>query len=311
MKQIILIVCIWVVFPTCTPNTQEEESNYLSFPDTEALHLFFQYNKNASPIIQGHRGTIENGLPENSIGAFEYVLEQMPAVFEIDPRLTKDSMIVVFHDATLERNSMGKGRVIDHTWKELQQLRLKNAKGEATEYKIPTLAEVLEWARGKTVLVLDKKDVPLQMIADIIRKYDANNYVINMVRSPEDARFYFDDEPMRMFSVSIRKLETFYSYKEAGIPPKQMFACIGTEITEETIVLCRLLAGKGIRCLMATATTYDKLDTLEKRADAYRAIIDTGVTILESNYLVEVGKALSVAKGKSKSKLKTSLLLYQ
>lgn len=279
-----------------------EKYNYLSFTDSKALHRYYQYCKNASPIIQGHRGTIENGLPESSIASFEYVLEQMPAVFEIDPRLTKDSVIVVFHDAILERTSTGKGRVIDYTWEELQKLYLKNADGEETEYKIPTLAEVLEWARGKTVLVLDKKDVPLHMIADIIREYDANNYVINMVRSPEDASFYFEDEPRRMFSVSIRNSETFYSYMEAGIPPTQMFACIGTEITEETEDLCSMLAKNGIRCLMAIASSYDKQGTMGERAKSYREIIDSGVTILESNFPVEVGKALYVLNPNIKNK---------
>jgi len=292
MKQIILIICVLIAFTTCTPSTQEKEINYLSFPDNEALYSFFQYNKLASPIIQGHRGTIENGLPENSIAAFEYVLEQIPATFEIDPRLTKDSMIIVFHDATLERNSTGKGKVIDHTWKELQQLHLKNVKGEVTEYKIPTLAEVLEWARGKTVLVLDKKDVPLRMIADIIRKYDANNYVINMVRSPEDARFYFEDNRQRMFSISMRSPDDIDAYRRIGIPFNQMFACIGTTIREENKVLYSILHLHGVRCLIATATTYDKLDSEEQKAQAYRNIIEDGVSIIESNFPVEVYKAV-------------------
>jgi glycerophosphoryl diester phosphodiesterase len=291
MKQIILIICVLIVLPTCISNTQDG-SNYLSFPDNEALYRFFKYNRNAPPIIQGHRGTIENGLPENSIAAFEYVLEQMPATFEIDPRLTKDSMIVVFHDATLERTSTGEGRVIDHTWRELQQLRLKNAKGEVTEYKIPTLGEVLEWARGKTLLVLDKKDVPLNMIADIIRKYDANNYVINMVRSPEDARFYFEDDPQRMFSVSMRSPEDVHLYTNIGIPLNQMFACIGTSVKEENIELYSLLHSHCIRCLIATASTYDKLDSEEQRAKAYRNVINDGASIIESNYPVEVYKAI-------------------
>ncbi len=293
MKQIELIICVLIAFTTCTPSTKEKESNYLSFPDNEALYSYFQYNINASPIIQGHRGTIENGLPENSIAAFEYVLEQMPATFEIDPRLTKDSIIVVFHDATLERNSTGEGRVIDHTWNELQQLHLKNAKGEATEYKILTLAEVLEWARGKTVLVLDKKDVPLQMIADIIRKYDANNYVINMVRSPEDARFYFEDNRQRMFSISMRSPDDIDAYRRIGIPFNQMFACIGTTIREENKVLYSILHLHGVRCLIATATTYDKLDSEEQKAQAYRNIIEDGASIIESNFPVEVYKAVT------------------
>src|SRR5690606_5968659 len=121
-------------------------------------------------------------------------LSQMPAVFEIDPSLTRDSVIVVFHDATLDRTTNGTGKVSAYTWAELQKLRLKNAKGVLTEHKIHTLAEVLEWARGKTALVLDKKNVPLEMIAATIREHNANSYVMNMLRSTEDALFYYNED---------------------------------------------------------------------------------------------------------------------
>jgi len=294
MKYLGLIVYISFLFSSCASKAPEGKKNYLSFPDNEALYDFYRYREHMPVLVQGHRGTIENRLPESCIAAFEYVLERIPAVFEIDPRLTKDSVIVVFHDNTLERTTNGQGEVKDHTWAELQQLRLKNAHGELTDHRIPTLAEVLQWAREKTILILDKKDVPLQMIADIIRAYDANHYVINMVRSPEDARFYYDDNPERMFSVSIRKPEVFDAYMQAGIPKTQMFACIGTEINEDTEALCKLMKENGIRCLMATASSYDKIDHPEERAEAYRRIVEAGVTIIESNYPLELNKALAV-----------------
>ncbi|MDR0574549.1 MAG: glycerophosphodiester phosphodiesterase family protein [Tannerella sp.] len=288
-----MINSILIAFLTCTLHGQpDSNTNYLSFSDHEALFHYYRYDKNSAPIVQGHRGTREDGLPENSIAAMEHVLKHFPAVFEIDPRLTKDSVIVVFHDDRLERTSTGTGRVIDYTWRELQQLHLKNAKGEITEYKINTLAEALEWARGKTVLVLDKKDVPLKMIADIIRKYNANNYVINMVRSTEDALFYYRDDPRRMFSVSIRKPEVFYEYMKAGIPKTQMFACIGVEINDDTENLCRLMRENGIRCLMAMAPVYDRLKTPDERAQAYRKVVGMGVTMLESDYPIATGVAI-------------------
>ena len=298
MKHLISIFSILVLFTSCCHTEREVKDHYLSFADSEALHDFFRYREGAPPIVQGHRGARENGLPENSIAAMEYVLEQMPAIFEIDPRLTKDSVIVVFHDATLDRTTDGTGRVADYTWAELQQLSLKNAAGEVTPHKIPTLTEVLEWARGRTALLLDKKDVPLQMIADMIRLHDANNYVINLVRSPGDAAFYFNDEPRRMFAVSIRTPGAFPAYMEAGIPASQMFVCIGVEINEHTEQFCTLMRGHGIRCLMAASSTYDKLPTAEERAEAFRKIIESGVTILESNYPVETGKALGIIKDK-------------
>lgn len=294
MKKIAFGICGLVFLFSCSfQGQQEEESHYLSFADTEALYDFYRYQEDAQPILQGHRGTRENGLPENSIAAMEYVLQQMPAVFEIDPRLTKDSVIVVFHDATLDRTTNGAGKVIDHTWEELQQLNLKNNKGEITEHKISTLAEIFEWANGKTALLLDKKDVPLKMIADLIRQYDANNYVISLVRSPEDAAFYFHDEPTRMFAISFREPETFQSYMELGIPTRQIFACIGTEISEKTDEINEIMRGYGIRSLISAAPTYDKLETEEERTKAYRKVIESGITILESDYPVGLGEALS------------------
>src|SRR5690606_13642365 len=75
--------------------------NYFPFKSSEDLYDFYRYRPGATPtLVQGHRGTVEHGLPESSIAAMEYVLSMMPSVFEIDPRLTKDSVIVVFHDAT-------------------------------------------------------------------------------------------------------------------------------------------------------------------------------------------------------------------
>ena len=294
MQKLIAGCYILIFLLSCSSKiVQEEGPYYLSFEDSKALHRFYQYGEGeVTPIVQGHRGTIENDLPESSIVSFEYVLAQTPAVFEIDPRLTKDSVMVVFHDATLERTTNGKGKLIDHTWEELQELRLKNKKGEVTEHKIHTLAEVLEWARGKTALILDKKDVPLEMIAAIIREHNANSYVMNMVRSTEDALFYYNDDPERMFSASIRKSETFQEYIDAGIPKTQLFACIGTEITDETSALCNLLRKNGVRSLLAAAQVYDEIPDSEKRAEAYREIIAAGVTIIESNYPVEMGNAI-------------------
>lgn len=281
-----------VLFSCSSQEQQEDGPYYLSFADTEALYDFYSYREGAAPIVQGHRGTRENGLPENSIAALEYVLQQMPAVFEIDPRLTKDSVIIVFHDATLDRTTNGTGKVIDHTWEELQQLNLKNKNGEVTEHKIPTLAEVFEWAKGKTALLLDKKDVPLKMIADIIREHDANNYVVSLVRSPEDAAFYFNDEPKRMFAISFREPEAFQPYLELGIPTHQIFACIGTSISEKTDEINEMMRGYGIRSLISAAPTYDKLETEEERAEAYRKVIESGISIIESDYPVEMGNAI-------------------
>lgn len=79
----------------------------LKFDDVTQLRDFFKYTGNGSIIVSGHRGGYEEGYSENCIEGLENVLKQMPAFFEIDPRLTKDSVIVLMHDATLDRTTTG------------------------------------------------------------------------------------------------------------------------------------------------------------------------------------------------------------
>lgn len=263
----------------------------LDLKSAKGIHEFFKYEP-LKVVISGHRGTVELGLPENSIASMEKVLEHTTAFFEIDPRLTKDSVVILIHDATLDRTTNGKGKVSDYTWKELQQLRLKDKDGNLTEHRIPTLVETIKWAEGKTILNLDKKDVPLELIAQIIKEHNAYHFVMVTVHSAEQAAFYLKQNPDQMLSVHIRTLEKFEEYKNAGIPFDRMIAYIGPNIRPENQELYRLLHAEGVMCMISSASTYDKLPTQEERSAAYRAIIADGASILESDFPIEVSRVL-------------------
>src|SRR5690606_2097264 len=211
---------------------QKESLQQIEITTPKKLHKFFQYKEGSVPIISGHRGGMVEGFPENSIATFENTLKYTPAFYEVDPRLTKDSVIVLMHDATLDRTTTGTGKLADYTWEEIKQLKLKDPQGNITEYSIPKLEEVIEWARGKTILNLDKKDVPREMIADILKKHKAFGFVMLTVHSPEQARFYLDRDSRSMFSAHIKTPEVFEKYQKAGIPWKQVMAYIGPEIKE-------------------------------------------------------------------------------
>lgn len=254
------------------------------------LHDFFRYESQKA-VISGHRGTVESGLPENSIASMAHVLSHTPAFFEIDPRMTKDSIVILMHDETLDRTTNGKGKVADYTWAELQQLRLKDRDGKITEHRIPTLSETIEWARGKTILNLDRKDVPLEVTADLIAKHHAHHFVMVTVHSPEQAQFYLDLNPDQMLSSHIRTVAQFEAYQQAGIPFNRMIAYIGPDIKIENRALYERLHAEGVMCMVSAAPTYDRLPSVEERAAAYRAILADGATILESDFPVEVANA--------------------
>ncbi|MGA0555187.1 glycerophosphodiester phosphodiesterase family protein [Larkinella sp. VNQ87] len=256
------------------------------------LHRFFRWTGKDIPIVSGHRGGMVSGFPENSLATFENTLKYTPAFFEIDPRLTKDSVIVLMHDATLERTTTGTGRVSEHTWEELQKFRLKDTEGQVTDYRIPTLAEAIEWARGKTILNLDKKDVPFPMIAALLRKHQADAFVMLTVHSAAEAAYYYKDNPNRLFSAHIKTPQVIAEYEKAGIPWAQVMAYIGPDVKPENQTMYELLHAKGVMCMISAAPTYDKLTTPEARAAAYRRVFEDGASILESDRPIEVADAI-------------------
>ncbi|SFF05348.1 glycerophosphodiester phosphodiesterase family protein [Spirosoma endophyticum] len=264
----------------------------LPIKTVQNLHAFFKWSAQKKPIISGHRGGIVKGFPENSIATFENTLRYTPAFYEIDPRLTEDSVIVLMHDETLDRTTTGHGKVGDYTWAELKTLRLKDGQGNVTDHRIPTLTEAIDWARGKTVLNLDKKDVPFSMITAIIRQHKADAFVMLTVHTAEQALYYYKDNKDRMFSAFVKTPQAMADYEKAGIPWGQMIAYIGPDIKPENQEMYRLLHAKGVMCMISAAPTYDKLGSSNERAAAYRAIIKDGASVLESDLPIDVAEAL-------------------
>jgi len=288
-KLLLLLSPLFLSVMSCSTLAQSQKIN---ITDPAKLHQFFHHTKGNKVIISGHRGGMIEGFPENSIATFENTLKYTPAFYEIDPRLTKDSVIVLMHDVTLDRTTTGTGKLADYTWDELQDLRLRDPFGNVTEHRIPKLEDVIKWARGKTILNLDKKDVPLEMIAELIEKHKAIGFVMLTVHSPEQARFYLDKNPNSMFSAHIKTPAEFEKYDKANIPWNQVMAYIGPNVKPENQTMYKLLHDKGVKCMISSAPTYDKLKTKEERAEAYRAIVEDGADVIESDLPIEVSEAI-------------------
>lgn len=254
---------------------------------------YFKYTMGNSIIISGHRGGREDMYPENSLEGLQKVTETMPVFFEIDPRLTKDSVIVLMHDATLDRTTNGTGKLSDYTYDELQSLKLKDHKGQITSCKIPKLEDVILWSKGKTTVNLDKKDVPMNMIVDIIKKCDAENYIMLTVHTGAQARYYYDHFPNIMLSAFMRNKKEYEDMAISGIPWKNMIAYVGHTIDEKNKVIVETLHEKGVKCMISVAPTHDKLESEIERAIAYKQEIDKKPDIIESDYPIEVWKVLN------------------
>src|SRR3954468_11710150 len=70
-------------------------------------HPFFAASR---PLVFAHRGG--SGLaPENTIAAFETAMDLGADGLELDVRLSRDGVVVVHHDASLDRTTNARGRV--------------------------------------------------------------------------------------------------------------------------------------------------------------------------------------------------------
>lgn len=107
---------------------------------------------NLENIIIAHRGNHNSKIPENSLLAFKTSLKENRPI-EMDVQLTKDNVLVVFHDYNLLRMTNKNLFLQDLTYSELKEISLLN-----TSEKIPTLKEVLNLIKGKVLLDIEIKN---------------------------------------------------------------------------------------------------------------------------------------------------------
>lgn len=73
------------------------------------------------PIRFAHRGS-RVLWPENTAEAFQGAVDLGYRYLETDVRVTRNGVVVVFHDETLERTTNGVGKVAEWMWEDLQRL---------------------------------------------------------------------------------------------------------------------------------------------------------------------------------------------
>lgn len=108
-------------------------------------------------LVSAHRGYWAD-FPENSLSAFRKAIEAGADIVEMDVRLTKDNVMVVFHDACLDRMTNAYGRLNQYTYDQIKDLYLRNHEGQLTGYHILRLDDAMDVLKGEAVIALDIKE---------------------------------------------------------------------------------------------------------------------------------------------------------
>jgi glycerophosphoryl diester phosphodiesterase len=115
-----------------------------------------------APMMRvGHRGA-RGHAPENTMFSFRKGAEMGVDAVETDVQLSRDGAVVLIHDYTVDRTTDGRGFVRDMTLAELKRLDAGSwydprYAGEG----IPTLAELLVWAKDRVGVALEIKNGPI------------------------------------------------------------------------------------------------------------------------------------------------------
>ena len=289
-NSLLLVLILILVLQSCEMRTQKKDEN-VSKEFRTAYDLKFPLSK---PLISGHRGAKEyQNYPENCLETFQHLRSKIDCIIECDVAQTKDGILVLMHDNSIDRTTNGMGGMKDLNYAELVDLKLKDFEGNLSNYKIPTFSEVLKWATSSnTILSVDiKKSTELSEIIKEIKKHSAEANCIMISYTSKMSREIYDLAPELMQSVSIRNTEELERWEKDKIPPAdKTIAFTGTRQSPKE--LYDEIHKYGIPCIFGTLGNIDQ-QASTKGNGIYKKLIETGVDIIATDRPLEVSAVLT------------------
>lgn len=136
--------------------------------------------KHGGIYVIAHRGA-HDGIPENTLAAYQKAIDLGADFVEIDLRTTSDGKFVSIHNSTVDAYTIDgtRGAVRDFKIAELRQLDIGSRVGpQWKDERVPTFQEILELCQGKIGIYLDLKDAPIDEVAQEIKRFEMQRHVV-------------------------------------------------------------------------------------------------------------------------------------
>lgn len=121
----------------------------------QALGARLKANPNLCLVMCHRANSSDWRIAENSLSAIRKCIEDKVDIVENDVYTTKDGILVVSHDANINRETTGSGVIKDLTLAKIKQYYLKDRNGDATTDRMLTLDEYLEACKGQIYVNVD------------------------------------------------------------------------------------------------------------------------------------------------------------
>jgi glycerophosphoryl diester phosphodiesterase len=253
-------------------------------------------------IVVAHRGCWGQA-PEVSIASIKACGPIGADVVELDVRMTRDGVLVLMHDETVDRTTNGAGAIANMTAAEVTALRLKagagGSKAALTDERVPTLEQALEEARGKIAVNLHLKAPVEAQIANTLKRMKMTLQVTTWVsgnpgddslaRSPllgavgliPTINECSSHHPPPCWSMPIKSLFQFAPYRPVAFFFDWMTS---RDFIRQAASIQR---PAGARIFVETLNAVDQLPQAERRTE-WRKLIDMGVSVIMTDHVADL-----------------------
>ena len=305
MRKIVLTLCVAFVAASCAQQPTFE---------TRVEKILYEINNPESDyiVVASHRGDWRN-YPENSIPAIESVIRMGVDIMELDVKMTKDSVLILMHDKTIDRMTNGKGRVCDITYDSLMTFNMRRAHNIVTDtLKVPTLREALLCCKDRILVNVDHAYPYYEQIVKLTEELGVAGQVLMKSKSSidkvnEDTERY-GSKMLYMPVIDVNKpkgKKLFAEYLEKGVVPMAFELCWqypGEEIDECVKQVHQMGSKIWVNTIWASlcgglGNDDDAALAAKSPADVYDQYIDMGVSMIQTdrpemliNYLRSIGR---------------------
>lgn len=302
MKRFFLFSAVLTVLCSCKPAPQ-----YANRAEAIAAEM---HNPNSKYVIVAcHRGDWRN-FPENSLQGIESIIRYGADIMELDIHMTKDSVLVLSHDADVKRctnfrkiykNQPEKSaRICDLTYAEIQRLSLNRAHGIAIDtIKMPTLREALLCCKDRICVNIDKGFDYYDRIMEISEELGVTRQILikssKSIEEVAEIENSHTNKMMYMPVVDIQKekgKELFDSYIGTSTVPMAYEVCWSSYSDNAFADACEKIKAQGskiwVNTIWASLCGGDGHDDdaafITGDPDAiYQPLIDKGVSMIQTD----------------------------
>ena len=288
MKKLLILLSGLSLFCGCT------QTEPVSGTRAAAIVAEIHNPSSKNVVVACHRGDWRN-WPENSLAAIESVIGMGADIMELDLKLTKDSVLVLCHDHTIDRTTTGRGRVCDITYDSIQRCFLRTAHGVRTPRKMPTLREALEVCKGRIVVNIDQGYEYYDLALAVTEELGVTDQVLIKGKRPVEtvsAKFAeYGHNMMYMPIIDILKpqgRELFEEYASKGVVPLAYEVC-WDDYTPQVEACMRQVVASGSKLWVNSlwdslcgGLSDDKAFT-ESPDEVYGRLLDMGASIIQTD----------------------------